>query len=75
MNKKEDTMRRLLSIALVVFVSISMIFASGSGEADNQKVIRICQFKVEIADDWNALLPTTALSEIVTLVKAVDVKA
>ena len=55
MNKKEDTMRRLLSIALVVFVSISMIFASGSGEADNQKVIRICQFKVEIADDLQRL--------------------
>ena len=48
-------MRRLLSIALVVFVSISMIFASGSGEADNQKVIRICQFKVEIADDLQRL--------------------
>ena len=48
-------MKRLLSVVLVALMAISMVFAGGSSESSDQKVIRICQFKVEIADDLQKL--------------------
>lgn len=48
-------MKRLLSVALIALIAISMVFAGGSSESSDQKVIRICQFKVEIADDLQKL--------------------
>ncbi len=48
-------MKRVLSIVLVAFIAISVVLAGGSSESNDQKVIRICQFKVEIADDLQRL--------------------
>ena len=48
-------MKRLLTVILIALIAISSAAAGGSGEAADQKVIRICQFKVEIADDLQRL--------------------
>ncbi len=48
-------MKKLLSVILVAFLALSVISASGNAESGDQKVIRICQFKVEIADSLQQL--------------------
>jgi raffinose/stachyose/melibiose transport system substrate-binding protein len=47
-------MKRVFAAVLMFFVLFSA-FAGGTSEASNQKVIRLCQFKVEIADDLQKL--------------------
>ena len=44
-------MKKLLSVILVAFLALSVINAGGNAESEDQKTIRICQYKVEIADD------------------------
>ena len=48
-------MKKLLSVILVAFLALSVINAGGNAESEDQKTIRICQFKVEIADDIQRL--------------------
>ena len=44
-------MKRVFTIILLVLFVLSASFANGTKESSDQKVIRVCQFKVEIADD------------------------
>ncbi|MDY4609674.1 MAG: ABC transporter substrate-binding protein [Sphaerochaetaceae bacterium] len=46
--------RKVFATVLMCFVLFS-VFAKGTSESSDQKVIRICQFKVEIADDLQKL--------------------
>lgn len=51
-------MKKLVAILLITLVTLSLVFAGGTEEgtkAAKQKVIKICQFKVEIADDLQKL--------------------
>lgn len=44
-------MKKVIVVALMVLLVASMAFANAAPENKGQKVVRLCQFKVEIADE------------------------
>ncbi len=53
-------MKKVIVVALMVLLVASMAFANAAPENKGQKVVRLCQFKVEIADPSKDAVATQA---------------